>query len=92
VARQTNTCCKLSGLVTEAAASWRVDHLRRYVEHLVETFGPNRLMWGSDWPVVDLAGGYARWRAASLELLQGLTQSERNAVLGGTAAAFYGLG
>jgi L-fuconolactonase len=92
VARQTEAKCKLSGLVTEAAAHWRVDHLRRYVDRLLETFGPERLMWGSDWPVVNLAGGYAAWRAATLELLQGLAAGERDRVLGGTAAAFYGLG
>ena len=91
VARQTKARSKLSGLVTEATADWQVDDLRRYVDHLLETFGPERLMWGSDWPVVNLAGGYARWRASSLELLQGLTRGERAAVLGGTAAAFYGL-
>jgi len=91
LARQTDAHCKLSGLVTEAVADWRVDHLRRYVDHLLRTFGPDRLMWGSDWPVVNLAGGYTRWRAASIELLQGLADDERNAVLGGTAAAFYGL-
>jgi L-fuconolactonase len=92
VAQETKAFCKLSGLVTEAAADWRADDLRRYVEHLLATFGPRRLMWGSDWPVVNLAGGYARWRAASLQLLQGLASVERDAVLGGTAAAFYGLG
>ena len=92
VAHETSASCKLSGLVTEAAVEWRLDDLRRYADHLLETFGPKRLMWGSDWPVVNLAGGYARWRAASLDLLQGLEAAERDAVLGDTAAAFYGLG
>jgi L-fuconolactonase len=91
VARETSARCKLSGLVTEAAPDWRVDDLRRYVDHLLATFGPHRLMWGSDWPVVELAGGYRPWRAGSLELLQSLAVGEREAVLGGTAAAFYGL-
>ncbi len=91
VARETDACCKVSGLVTETAPDWRLDDLRRYVDHLLETFGSDRLMWVSDWPVVNLAGGYARWRATSLELLQGLSAGERDAVLGGTAAAFYGL-
>lgn len=91
VARETDACCKLSGLVTEAAAGWQDDDLRRYVDHVVECFGPARVMWGSDWPVVDLAGGYARWRAASLRLLSGLDNLARDVILGGTAAAFYGL-
>ena len=88
LARDTNWYCKLSGLVTEARADWQTDDLRRYVDHLLDCFGPTRLMWGSDWPVVNLAGGYARWRAATLQLLPAEC---REAVLGDTAAAFYGL-
>jgi L-fuconolactonase len=91
VARQTQALCKLSGLVTEAATDWRVDDLRRYVDHLLVCFGPDRLMWGSDWPVVNLAGGYQRWREASAVLLAGLSIDEQTAVLGGTAVKFYGL-
>ncbi len=90
VARETAAACKLSGLVTEAVRDWRVDDLSRYVDHLLEVFGPARLIWGSDWPVVELAGGYARWRSATVALLDGLSQQQRAAVLGKTAAAFYG--
>jgi L-fuconolactonase len=91
VARETAACCKLSGLVTEAATDWRPDHLRRYVDHLLEIFGPQRLMWGSDWPVVNLAGGYARWRTAATALLADLGEPDRRAILGGTAVSCYGL-
>ncbi len=90
VARETPALCKLSGLVTEAAPGWTADDLRRYVDHLLEHFGPSRLLWGSDWPVVCLAGGFTRWRQATEELLAGLPAAERDAVLGGTAARFYG--
>ncbi len=90
VARETAALCKLSGLVTEAAPDWTVDDLRRYVDHLLEQFGPARIMWGSDWPVVCLAGGYVRWREATETLLAGLPSAERDAILGGTAARFYG--
>ncbi len=72
MARETEAFCKLSGLVTEAAADWRVDELRRYVDHLIEAFGPERLMWGSDWPVVELAGGYAAVAGGDAELIGGL--------------------
>ena len=89
-ARETSVPCKLSGLVTEAGADWRVDDLRRYVDHLLEHFGPSRLLWGSDWPVVCLAGGYRRWREATETLLKELSGAERGMVLGGTAARFYG--
>jgi hypothetical protein len=91
IARETPAFCKLSGLVTEAGAGWTVDTLRRYVDHLLDCFGPSRTMWGSDWPVVNLAGGYGRWREAALSLLWGLAPADRDAVLGTTAAAFYGL-
>ncbi|MEP7209054.1 MAG: amidohydrolase family protein [Casimicrobiaceae bacterium] len=83
--------CKLSGLVTEAAAGWTVEDLRPYADAILAAFGPHRVMWGSDWPVVELAGGYARWRAASVALLADLAPAERAAVLGGTARRFYGL-
>jgi len=91
IARATSACCKLSGLVTEAAPGWTVDDLRPWVDHLLSCFGPDRLLWGSDWPVVELAGGYARWRAASEELLAGLSPAERSSVLGGAAERFYRL-
>jgi L-fuconolactonase len=84
--------CKLSGLATEAAGGWLPDHLRPYVDTLVELFGAGRLMWGSDWPVVGLAGGYDRWREATLELIADFDPATQASILGGAAAEFYGLG
>jgi len=91
VARQTQAVCKLSGLVTEASRHWHVDDLRPYVGHLLDVFGPRRLLWGSDWPVVELAGGYARWHDATLTLLADCSDAERDAILGGNAARVYRL-
>jgi L-fuconolactonase len=91
LARQTGAFCKLSGLVTEAEKAWRPADLRPYVAHLLECFGAERVMWGSDWPVVELAGGFERWREASLGLLEALGDAESAAILGGNAARFYGL-
>lgn len=88
VARETRMYCKLSGLVTEASACWTDDELRPYVDHLLECFGPERLMWGSDWPVVDLAGGMDRWRDAALRLVP---PSMHRSVMRETATAFYGI-
>ncbi len=59
------------------------------IDTLVRCFGPQRLMWGSDWPVVNLAGGYDRWHEIALAALAGLTPDDRAAVLGGTAARVY---
>lgn len=90
-AATTTACCKLSGLVTEAGPDWTVERLRPVFHHLLECFGPERLMWGSDWPVVDLAGGMRRWQDATTELLSPLDTASRAAILGGTATRFYGL-
>jgi L-fuconolactonase len=83
--------CKLSGLATEAGAQWTIGCLAPWVDHLFECFGAGRLMWGSDWPVVNLAGSHARWFAATVELLSRRTPEERAWVLGKTARRFYGL-
>ena len=90
LARETRWCCKLSGMVTEAGPAWTAETLRPYADHILACFGPARVMWGSDWPVVDLAGGYGRWRDATGRLLADLSTADRDAVLGGSAAAFYG--
>jgi L-fuconolactonase len=92
IARETSATCKLSGLVTEAAPGWREETLRPYVDVLLEAFGPARLMWGSDWPVVNLAGGYAAWHAAAEALTERCTADERADIFGGTARRFYGIG
>jgi len=89
LAARPNTWCKLSGLVTEAAPDWRLEDLRPYVDHLLAVFGPERLLWGSDWPVVNLAGGYDRWRESAATLLRSLSDADRAAVLGGNAARVY---
>lgn len=91
VAADTAACCKLSGLPSEAAPDWTTAQLRPFTEHLLEGFGAERLLWGSDWPVVQSAGGYARWRDASRELLQELDDPQRAGIFGGNARAFYGL-
>lgn len=84
IAAETHWYCKVSGLCTEAAAGWTAADLRPYVAHLMACFGAERLMWGSDWPVVDLAGGYRRWHQVAAEMLP-------EAVFGDTAAGFYRL-
>ncbi len=91
LASETNAWCKLSGLVTEAASDWTVDDLRPYVDHLLNTFGPSRLIWGSDWPVCTLASSYERWLETTDLLLSQLSSSERDAVMGGNAARAYNL-
>lgn len=91
LAQDTQAYCKLSGLVTEANADWSPADLKPYLDHLLTTFGPERLIWGSDWPVCTLASTYERWIATTDTLLSGLTPDERNAILGGNAARAYNL-
>jgi L-fuconolactonase len=89
LAAAPSVACKLSGLVTEAAPDWNVDTLRPFIAQVLDAFSPSRVLWGSDWPVVGLAGGYDRWRAATLALLADLAAPERAAILGGNAARTY---
>ena len=89
LAQHSNIVCKVSGLVTEAAPDWKIADLRQAVDHVVACFGPQRLLWGSDWPVVDLAGGYAGWFAAAETLLADLSPREKAAIFGGNAARIY---
>jgi len=89
LARRPNIVCKLSGLVTEAKPDWQVSDLRAAVDHVRTAFGPRRLLWGSDWPVVELAGGYARWFATAENLLADLPSAEKADVFGGNAERIY---
>jgi L-fuconolactonase len=87
-----NLSCKLSGMVTVAhRAQWTVADLRPYAETALEAFGPDRVMFGSDWPVCLVAASYARVVTAMAELTRGLSDTERDLVFGGTAASVYRL-
>ncbi|WP_405802092.1 amidohydrolase family protein [Streptomyces sp. NBC_01506] len=84
--------CKVSGLVTEADhRTWATDGIRPVWEVLLAAFGPDRLMFGSDWPVCVLAGGWDRWATTVDELLDDCSPAETSAVLAGTATNFYRL-
>jgi L-fuconolactonase len=89
LAERDNVVCKLSGLVTEARPDWQVADLRGAFDHVLSCFGPQRVLWGSDWPVVNLAGGYAQWLAATETLLAELSPDERADVFGGAATRIY---
>lgn len=91
IALETRAFCKLSGLVTEARADWTVEDLRPYVDHILTAFGPDRVMWGSDWPVCRLRASYDAWIGAAETLTEDLAPADRDAVFGDTAARFYGI-
>ena len=89
LAARANVSCKLSGLVTEARVGWTVGDLAPFVTHVLAAFGPGRVLWGSDWPVAILGGGYDAWMAATERLLAELSSGEREAIMGGTARHVY---
>lgn len=94
IANETHAYCKLSGLLTEMSVEQipeAYDILKPLVDQLIQAFGPERMMWGSDWPVVRLASAYARWNDLTLALLTDLDPASQNAILFKTAEQFYGL-
>jgi L-fuconolactonase len=91
LAARANTWCKLSGLASEAARGWTAVDLQPFVDAVFECFGPERVVWGSDWPVVELSGGFDTWWDATTTLLAPLTASERERVLGQNASELYQL-
>jgi L-fuconolactonase len=87
-----NVWCKVSGMITEANwTAWRPDDLRPYVRHVLEVFGPTRLLFGSDWPVCLVAGSYQQVFDAARAALGDLSPGETAAIFGGNAAEVYRL-
>lgn len=84
--------CKLSGLITQAdSKNWTVGDLRPYVHTALEAFGPERCMFGSDWPICELAATYQQTYQGIVNTLTELSHDERMQILGKTAARFYNL-
>lgn len=91
IATETQTCCKLSGLLTEADEGATAADLQPYMQHLLDCFGAERLMWGSDWPVLNLAADYSSWLAISEQFISSLPVEGQQAIMGLTASRFYQL-
>jgi len=92
LALRPNVVCKVSGLPSEAdPASWTVSDLSPYVGHALDCFGAERLLYGTDWPLTDLAGGQRRWFDAVRRLIGGLGTNEQEGILGGNARRIYGV-
>jgi L-fuconolactonase len=92
LAKRQNVYCKLSGMVTEADPQhWTPAGLQPYIDVVLAAFGPRRLMYGSDWPVMLLAGDYARWYGTVTNAIAKLSKSEQDRIMGGTAAEAYGI-
>jgi L-fuconolactonase len=92
LAERPNVYCKLSGLVTEAEyRQWTEEQLQPYFEVVLEAFGPQRLMFGSDWPVCLVASSYKHWVSIVERFCAKLSQPEQERIWSGTAAQAYGL-
>ena len=92
LAERENVFCKLSGLVTEADwTDWTDEQLSVYLETVLDAFGPQRVMFGSDWPVCLLATTYARWYDVVARFCEKLSADEQDRIFGGTAVEAYGL-
>jgi len=92
LAEAPNVCVKLSGLTTEADwTAWTAEQIAPYLTHALAVFGPDRCMFGGDWPVSTLATSYADWYAVVAGVLADRPEVERALVLGGVAARVYRL-
>jgi L-fuconolactonase len=91
LANQTNVLCKLSGLLSEARRSASAADIEPYVAHLFASFGPGRIMWGSDWPVVTATAGYLHWFEMAKALVGRLASGHQEDVFANNAQRFYRL-
>lgn len=91
LAEKSNIYCKLSGIATEQGPGWQAKTLKPVSDHLLKAFGPSRVMWGSDWPVLELSGSYVQWFNATQDLISDLSEEDKQQVMGQTASEFYNL-
>ncbi len=91
IAAETPAFCKLSGMLNEAGPNPQPGAVRRWADHVLTCFGPQRVVWGSDWPVLELAGNYAGWWEESRQILSNLDASAQADVMGGNAQRLYRL-
>lgn len=92
IAEYENVYCKVSGLITEAEyTSWTLEQLHPYLHHVLEIFGSERLMYGSDWPVCLVAGSFPEVKKIVTDFISTLGQNDQNMIMGENAVAFYRL-
>lgn len=92
LAQSPNVAAKISGIVAYAGADWTVDDLKPYVEHVIASFGWDRVVWGSDHPVCTLTADLGRWVAAIRELVAGASTDEQEKLFFRNAERIYRLG
>ena len=91
LAKRPNLVCKVSGVIAYGGPNWTLDMLSRWVVHVTEAFGTDRLVWGGDWPVCTLGGGLSTWVAATRAIVSAWSPSERAALFSGNAERVWRL-
>ena len=92
IAKRPNIVGKLSGIIAYTdTGTWTLDSIRPYAEHTIASFGFNRMVWGSDWPVCTLGGSLSTWVGATHALLEGASKDEKHALLAGNAIKLWNL-
>jgi predicted TIM-barrel fold metal-dependent hydrolase len=91
LAQMPNVSAKISGIVAYSGPDWTLDTIRPYVEHVIECFGWDRIVWGSDHPVVTQTGSLARWVEVTRQIIGGASEDEQARLLNRNAARIYGL-
>lgn len=93
MAQHPNVCCKVSGLFTEADwKNWSAADFYPYLDVVFESFGTDRILFGSDWPVILVAGQYIQWKSLLEKYMENMEEEEKEKIFGGNAVRFYGLG
>ncbi len=89
IAQHKQIYCKLSGIVTEAADDWTIDDIKPYIEHILNIFGTERVIFGSDWPVINISSDYQEWLTICKKLTAKMTEDEKTNIFAKNASVFY---
>ncbi len=86
-----NVFCKFSGILTEVGEGYSIAQIEPYIDFILNLFSPNKIMWGSDWPVLTMAENYGRWFDLAMDCCKNFSESEKNMIFANTAKSFYNI-
>ena len=91
LSRYQNVFCKFSGILTEVGENYSKTQIEPYVDFILNLFSPNKIMWGSDWPVLTMAENYSNWFDLAMDSCNNFSESEKNMIFANTAKNFYNI-
>jgi predicted TIM-barrel fold metal-dependent hydrolase len=91
MAKRKNVICKISGIVGSVPPKWSADDLAPVINHCLDSFGPDRVVFGGDWPVCTKGATYRQWVEALREVIRPRSESQQRKLLSENAIKFYGL-